>query len=189
MLEMDEFDRKDVEAVLAGDEEAFERLFVRHNQAVAKQMRNFAKNPDAAEELCHDVFVEAYLSLGKFRGEAPFRHWLARIATLTGYKYWRVRGKEKRNLPLPADQPAPEVTERDPAAAADLLFDLLALLPAADRLLLTLMYLEHLGQDEIASRIGATRVMVAVRIFRAKKKLKAIGEKEPWKGRIAWILS
>lgn len=193
MQEDDALDTADVSAVLDGDEEAFARLVERHSVAVQKQMRNFARDPGLAEELAHDVFVEAYLGLANFRGDAPFRHWLARIATLTGYKYWKTRDKSKRQVSL---SEAPDMVaaedepdERDASAAAELLFELLATLPTDDRLVLSLMYLEKVGQDEIAKRMGWTRVMVAVRIYRAKQRLKKLGEREPWKGRLEWMLS
>lgn len=195
MLEADDNrDLADVEAVLEGDEEAYERIVERHNVAIQKQMRNFSRDPGLVEELTQDVFVEAYLGLGKFRGEAPFRHWLARIATLTGYKFWKKKDKNKRLVSLSETmEPVAREPDRDkagdPEAAAALLFDLLATLSSDDRMVMTLMYLEHLGQDDIAERMGWTRVMVAVRIYRAKQRLKKLGDKEPWKGRLEWMLS
>ena len=191
MPEADELDLADVEAVLDGDGDAYARLVERHSPAVSKQMRNFSRDPLVWEELTQDVFVEAFMSLGKYRADAPFRHWLARIATLTGYKYWKRKGKEKNKVSLSASEDMLEARAeaRDPSAAAELLFDLFATIPNEDRLILTLMYLEKCGQDEIAKRLGGTRVMVAVKIYRAKQKLKKLGEQEPWKGRIEWILS
>ncbi|MCL2001371.1 MAG: RNA polymerase sigma factor [Planctomycetes bacterium] len=192
MLESDKEDIADIEAVLNGEEEGYARIVERHNVAIQKQMRNFCRDPGLAEELAQDVFVEAYLGLAKFRGEAPFRHWLARIATLTGYKYWKRKDKEKNRIPLSetmeltAAEPAPA---GDPEAAAELLHDLLGALGADDRVVMTLMYLENLSQNEIAERMGWTRVMVAVRIHRAKERLRRLGEKEPWKGRLEWMLS
>ena len=191
MLDADETDRSDVEAVLGGDEEAYRRLVERHGPAVGKQMRHFSRDPLVQEELAQDVFVETYMSLGKFRGDAPFRHWLARIATLTGYKFWKRRDKAKAEISISEKQDflqaKPEA--KDPSVAAELLYDLLSTLPLEDRLVLTLMYLEKVNQDEIAERIGGTRVMVAVKIYRAKQRLIKLGEKEPWKGRIEWMLS
>ncbi len=192
MLEPDEQDKVDIDATLDGDEDAYAGIVERHNVAIQKQMRNFCRDPGMVEELTQDVFVEAYLGLAKFRGDAPFRHWLARIATLTGYKYWKRRDREKGKvslsdtLELAAAEPA---GAGDPDAAAKLLYDLLATLSPDDRMVMTLMYLENLGQDEIAGRMGWTRVMVAVRIYRAKQRLKKLGEKEPWKGRLEWMLS
>lgn len=190
MQEVDEQDLADIEATLDGDESAYGAILERHNVLIQKQMRNFSRDPATVEELTHEVFVEAYLGLAKFRGDAPFRHWLARIATLTGYKYWKTREKEKRTVSLAEgmDPPAREESEATPPEeAAKLLYDLLETLPPDDRLAMTLMYLERLGQEEIAQRMGWTRVMVAVRIYRAKQRLKKLGEKEPWKERLQWI--
>lgn len=189
----DEQDLADVQAVLDGDQDAFERIVQRHSEAITRQIRGFSRDAGVIEEIAHEVFVEAYLGLASFRGDAPLRHWLARIATLTGYKYWRHRDKQKKNAPLHelAEQAAPEppASAGSPEQAAQLLFDLLAQLPTDDRLVLTLMYLEKAGQEEIARRMGWSRVAVAVRIHRAKAKLRKLGDKEPWKGRLQWILS
>ncbi len=192
MQEADAQDIADVAATLDGDENAFARIVDRHAPAIQKQMRNFSRDQAQAEELAQDVFVEAFLGLGKFRGDAPFRHWLARIATLTGYNFWKRRDKQKRQVQLNEEmdivRPG-ETTPGNPDEAAKLLFELLATLPADDRMAMTLMYLEELAQDEIAARMGWTRVMVAVRLHRAKQRLKKLGEKEPWKGRLEWMLS
>ncbi len=192
MHEGDKQDLDDVAATLEGDREAFSGIVERHGEAVKKQMRHFTRDPVRAEELAQDVFVEAYLGLAKFRGDAPFRHWLARIATLTGYGFWKKRDREKNNVPLREDAEAAgggDARPGDPDGAAKLLFELLATLPPDDRLAMTLMYLENVGQEEIARRMGWTRVMVAVRLYRAKQRLKKLGEKEPWKGRVEWMLS
>ena len=55
-------------------------------------MRWFSRQPAVAEEMVQDVFVEAYLSLRGFRGSAPFAHWLQKIATRVGYRYWKRAG-------------------------------------------------------------------------------------------------
>jgi RNA polymerase sigma-70 factor (ECF subfamily) len=193
MLESDEQDLADVAATLNGDPDAFEGIIERHGPAVQKQMRNFSRDPAKAEELAQDVFVEAYLGLAKFRGDAPFRHWLARIATLTGYDFWKKRDRDNKNRVSLHDNmefvQKEDSVPGNPDEAARLLYELLATLPDEDRLVMTLMYLENINQDDIAERMGWTRVMVAVRLYRAKKKLKKLGGQEPWKGRLEWMLS
>src|SRR5215475_11265401 len=78
----------DVRAATRGDGEAYSRIIGKYQQTIARRMHRFTRDPAAIEELVHDVFVEAYFSLSKFRGEAPLEHWLQRIATRIGYKYW-----------------------------------------------------------------------------------------------------
>lgn len=190
MQESDELDLADVAATLEGDQDAFAGIVERHGATVQKQMHNFTRDPGRAEELAQDVFVEAYLGLAKFRGDAPFRHWLARIATLTGYGFWKKRDRDKNKVPLHENMESTRdegSSPGDPDEAAKLLFDLLSTLPSDDRMAMTLMYLENMNQDDIAERMGWTRVMVAVRLYRAKQKLKKLGDKEPWKGRLEWM--
>lgn len=191
MLDTDKQDRDDVAGTLAGDREAFSGIITRHGEAVQKQMRNFTRDPVRLEELVQDVFVEAYTCLAKFRGDSPFSHWLYRIATFTGRQFWKKRERDKNSVPLHdnTEEAGGETAGRDAKGAAELLFDLLRTLPPDDRTVMTLMYLENLDQAEIARRMGWTRVMVAVRLHRAKQRLKKLGGQDPWKGRVEWMLS
>ncbi len=195
MNSADNEDLEDIAKVLAGGKEAFSRLVERHGAAVAAQMRNFSPNPAVVDELTHDVFVEAYLHLAGYRREAPFRHWLARIATVTGYRYWKARERSGRDLPFDeerdrAGSPEPEQpAPGDPDAAAELLHALLAELPEEDRLLLSMMYVEKCGQREMARRLGCSKTAVAVRVFRAKRKLRRLGDEGQWKEKIQWMIS
>lgn len=193
MTNLDEDDFKIVRRVLSGDRDAFALLVQRHGQAIHQQMRNYSRDLRTCEELAQDVFVEAFLNLDKFRGEAPFRNWLSRIATITGYKYWKRRKKKRMEVEFSEerDWTAPESTpvEKNPDAAKRLVYDILAVLPHEYRLVLTLSYLENCSHDEIARRLGWRKSMVAMRIFRAKGKLRKIARNEPWKGTIQWILS
>ena len=193
MPDPDAEDLGDVERVLSGDREAFSRLVERHGQSVNQRMRSFSADPAVSEELAQEVFVEAYLSLANFRRDAPFRHWLARIATFTGYRHWRSQGR-RRLEPVPAewDPPAPNMDDSapgDPEAARLLLHELLAALPDRDRLILSLAYLEDCPHDEIASRLGIGRAMVAMRVFKAKLKLKRLAKRNNWREKVKWLIS
>ncbi|MCC8189714.1 MAG: RNA polymerase sigma factor [Planctomycetes bacterium] len=194
MPDSDDSDATAVRQTLAGDRDAFARLVEKYGQSVHQQMRSFAPDPAESEELAHEVFVEAYLSLESFRGDAPFRHWLARIATFTGYRFWKTRKKRRREVPLPdldnqAAAPVAMEGARSPDAARVLLLDMLALLPERDRLLLTLAYVEGCQTADIATRLGWSRTTVAMRTFKAKQKLKRLADKEPWKGKLRWMIS
>lgn len=127
------------------------------------------------EELVQDVFVEAYLSLATYRGEAPYLHWLRRIATRTGYRHWRnkTRDRERRTQLDRVNQgPMPSADDLEPSEAAQHLFRLLEQLPVRDRLVLTLLYFEECSTEEIAARMGWSRTLVKVSAFRARQKLR-----------------
>lgn len=172
-------DLRDIRESLAGDGRAFERLVRRYEAQVARQMWRFSRDPAVCEELAQDVFVEVYFSLGRFRGKAPFLHWIRRIATRVGYRFWKRRAKEDAHASLKEwGGVASREQGPDPARAAGILHALLSRLPPADRLVMTLMYLEECGTREIAERTGWTRPMVKMRAYRARKKLREIAEQE-----------
>ena len=135
------------------------------------------------EELVQDVFVEAYLSLNTYRGRAPFSHWLARIATRVGYRFWKEKARQKETESfrlaewddVAEDGDAIQSIEAD--QAADLLHRLLEQLPPRDRLVLMLRYLEGCDVAETARRTGWTKTMVKVQALRARDKLKKLLER------------
>ena len=172
-----EEDQQDIADSLAGNGEGYSRLVRRYQDRVAAQMWRFTRDTVVLDQLVQDVFVDAYLSLKGFRGRAPFLHWLRRVATRVGFRYWKSRARmeereealKETNLNLPA---APEVLT--PSEAADTLYQLLGKLPPADRLVLTLFYFEECDVKEISSRSGWNRALVKVRLHRARKKLKSL---------------
>jgi len=176
-------------ACLSGDSEAYARLVRRHEPQITKIMWRFTRDRAACERLVQDVFVEAYFSLKNYGGRAPFRNWLGKIATRVGYRFWKEQSRPRPVLPL-ADFDAIEENKEDsadPAEAAGILHSLLARLPRADRLVLTLMYFEGCGTVEIAQRTGWTRAMVKMRAYRARRKIKQIAERENLVERLGWI--
>jgi len=168
-------DRDDIQAALAGDDDAFARIVERYEPQVAKLMWRFSRDRTTCEELMQDVFVEAYLSLETYRGRAPFLHWLRRIGTRVGYRFWKRQQRQRRHVPLSdADLPAAPAAPSDPAAAGRVLEVLLSQLKPPERLVLTLQYLEQCSVKEIARRTGWTAGMVKMRAYRARKKLRRI---------------
>jgi RNA polymerase sigma-70 factor (ECF subfamily) len=170
-------DRADIQASLDGDEQAFARLVRRYENQVAAQMWRFTRDPTLLEELVQDVFVQAYLSLRSFKGRAPFLHWIRRIATRVGYRYWKIRDRDEARLAALSDlhiETLQTPERQSPSKAAELLHTILAQLPPKDRLVLTLMYFEDLSTQEIADRTGWTLTVVKVRAHRARQKMKKL---------------
>lgn len=172
-------DRRDIDASLGGDEAAYARLVGRYQHLVGAQMWRFSRDPVVVEELVQEAFVECYMSLARFRGRAPFLHWLRRIATRVGYRHWKRKARDQRRREALDQQGPPEPVlpeEPAPSEAAELLHGLFERLPPEDRLVLTLHYFEELDMNEIAERMGWTRSLAKVRAFRARKKLRAMLE-------------
>jgi RNA polymerase sigma-70 factor, ECF subfamily len=175
---LDELDRRECRDCVAGDGEACRRLFKRHELRIAHQMWRFSRDRAVHVELVQEVFVQAYLSLHRYRPTAvPLEHWLVRIATRVGYRFWRQQDRRLKTEPLALDYPAPQSGASDAAEAAEMLHGLLALLPAADRLVLTLMYFDDCNISQIAAQTGWNAAMVKMRLYRARNRLRKIIER------------
>jgi RNA polymerase sigma-70 factor (ECF subfamily) len=175
---------EDVRLSRKGDSDAYTRLIKQHQSHVSRILWRFSRDRLVHEELVQDVFVEAYLSLGSYRQKAPFGHWLSRIATRVGYRYWKqsARRHETENFSLAEWDQLPDKSpdkiespdKIDPGRAAELLHRLLAQLNPRDRLVLTLRYLEGCDVAETARRTGWTKSMVKVQAMRARKRLQKL---------------
>ena len=174
-------DTGDVTLALSGDHEAFARLIGRYQAVIADQMRRFSRDAGTVEELVHDVFVEAFVSLKSYRSRAPFLHWLRKIAVRTGYRFWTNKKRERTHtVPLTT---VIEELERlgstsapSPSDASQMLGELLEHLPPRDRLVLALLYWDGCTVAEAAELAGWSQTMVKVQAFRARKRLKALIE-------------
>jgi RNA polymerase sigma-70 factor (ECF subfamily) len=160
---------------LGGDQQAFGELAARHKSRVFGLVSRFAANSADLEDICQDVFIQAYFNLRQFRRESPFQHWLLRIATFKSYDYLRRRKRERAGTSIDvllesgyepvADQPRalpPEV---------DRLYEAIARLAPKERLVLTLLELEERTLQEVAQLTGWSVGNVKVRAFRARASL------------------
>ena len=169
-------DMEDIRQSRNGDSDAYRRLIERYQHHIGQVLWRFSRDRRVHEELVQDVFVEAYLSLGRYRGKAPFVHWLSRIATRVGYHYWKLLARRKKRESLTIEEwdrlPFDSGEKIDAGQAAALVYRLLGQLPPRDRLVLTLRYLEECDVAETAQRTGWTKSMVKVQTWRARNKLR-----------------
>ncbi len=168
-------DRALIDACLKHDNNAFAHLVKRYEGSVASVLWRFTRDRLVLEELVQDTFVEAYLSLRRFRSESPFFPWLRTIATRVGYRSWR-RARRDR---LRAERLVQwnwgdehEAAARVPGDTAEYVYRILETLDPKDRLVLTLQYFEGCSTSEIAERMGWSPTLVKVRAFRARKRLR-----------------
>lgn len=173
-------EKDDVQKSKNGDADAFRRLVEQHQEHVSKLIWRFTRDKNSHQELVQESFVEAYLSLHSYKAQAPFEHWLSRIATRVGYRYWKQMQRHP-HMSL-QDNDWQEIAEKQPDAigaeeAAQLVHQCLSELPPRDRLVLTLRYLEQCDVEETAQRTGWSLSLVKVQTYRAKQKLKKLLDK------------
>src|SRR3954453_147274 len=73
-------DRSVVDAVLAGDRDAFRFLVDRESAAVLRACHRILGDLHEAEDAAQEAFVTAFRSLAAWRADGPFGAWLVRIA-------------------------------------------------------------------------------------------------------------
>jgi RNA polymerase sigma-70 factor (ECF subfamily) len=171
-----------IEDIITGNDAAFVQLVRRYKRKVFGLAARFARDADDLDDICQDVFIKVYEHLGKFRHDAPFEHWLARITIRTCYDALRRRQKEDRNVPLDElhNQRADNTNRINLAAeqARNLLERGLARLRPDEQLVITLLELEEKSIREIATMTGWSEANVKVRGFSARQKLRRILERD-----------
>ncbi len=180
----DRKDREIIEEVLAGNVDAFEELIVRYEKRVFSIVSRHLPS-DKVAETAHEVFCRAYRSLGGYRPQKPFEHWISKVAVRTCCDYWR-REKRSREVVFSAfakdGQEVMEAVlsgkandqydlEQRRLHARELLARLLDRLSADDRMALTLTYLEGHSLREAAELTGWSTAAIKIRCHRARRTL------------------
>lgn len=100
-------DRKIVEAVLAGDRDAYRRLVERESAAVVAACARILGDRSEAEDVAQEAFVIAYRSLASWRSDGPFGAWLSRIAVRLAIRNAGKRRQVTWLDPIAADSDEP----------------------------------------------------------------------------------
>ena len=175
-------DAEVVRAVLAGDTNSFETLVLRYQPRVFASARRYARREDEVEDIVQEVFLKAFAKLETFRGEAPFEHWLMRLAVRTCYDFLRAH-QRRRELTfteftreesdwLERYNAQPEQTPESDSGARELLQRVMGQLTPDARLVITLLELEDRSVREIAKLTGWSESLVKVRAFRARRQMR-----------------
>src|SRR5258708_17121993 len=78
-----------IAAVLKGDPASFEPLVTKYSPRVFATVRRYARRESEVEDIVQEIWLKAFQKLQSFRGEAPFEHWLMRLAVRTCYDFLR----------------------------------------------------------------------------------------------------
>ncbi len=92
-----------IAAVIKGDAASFEPLVAKFSPRVFATARRYARRESEVEDIVQEVWLKAFAKLKSFRGEAPFEHWLMRMAVRTCYDFLRAHQRKphfflQRNL-------------------------------------------------------------------------------------------
>lgn len=180
-IEQEQSDERLISSALAGDDGAFALLVGRYKRKVFGLVSRIARDRDELEDICQEVFIKVYDNLGKFRGEAPFEHWLTKISVRTCHDALRSRRNERLRV---TDSRLPELRDHGAEArsnaseARELLSWAMSQLKPDENMIITLLELEEKSVREAADLTGWSEANVKVRAFRARQTLKRILEVE-----------
>ncbi len=175
-------DQQLIAAVLKGDAEAFAPLVQKYQPRVFATARRYARRESEVEDIVQEVFLKAFQKLDSFRGDAPFEHWLMRLAVRTCYDFLRhhQRNRETAFADITDEEETwmerfavePESADTDTDAARSLVQRLMERLSPASRLVITLLEIEEKSVKEIAVLTGWSVTAVKVRAFRARAEMR-----------------
>ena len=171
-----------IAATLKGDAASFEPLIERYSPRVFATARRYARRESEIEDIVQEVWLKAYQKLGSFRGEAPFEHWLMRLAVHTCYDFLRGHKRNRETSFSEMTDAEDDWLDRvgspnddsgeNADAAKKLVQHVLEQLSPPARLIITLLEIEDRSIKEIAELTGWSVPLVKVRAFRARAEMK-----------------
>ena len=179
-----------IAAVLKGDTASFEPLVTKYSPRVFATARRYARRESEIEDIVQEVWTKVFQKLNGFRGEAPFEHWLMRLAVRTCYDF--LRGHQRNRETAFSELSAPESDWLDrfvanpgdasesASAARELVGKILEQLSPPARLVITLLEIEERSVKEIAQLTGWSVPLVKVRAFRARAEMRKCLARMAW---------
>ena len=165
-----------------GDKLAFNELVILYKHSVINTCYRFLLNNEDAEDISQDVFVEIYLSIQNFRGDAKLSTWIYRITITKCLDEIKKRNRKKRisslGKLLHLDDVANWITggklpdaDLETSDTISIINKTLNLLPDNQRIAFTLSKIDGFTNQEIAEIMKTTTIAVESLIYRAKKKV------------------
>src|SRR5260221_9168016 len=138
-----------IAAVVKGNSASFEPLIQKYSPRIFATARRYARRESEVEDIVQEIWLKAFQKLGSFRAEAPFEHWLMRLAVRTCYDFLRGHQRNRETSFSEISEAEgdwlerfvnePESAPDDADAARQLIERVLQQLSPAARLVITLL--------------------------------------------------
>lgn len=172
--------------IACGDVHAMEHLMRVNNRTMFRTARAVLRDDAEAEDAVQDAYLQAYRSIGSFRGDSKLSTWLVRIVVNEALARRRKDARRAAIVPIRGggaeeheyeaeaemrDQDGPE-SDAQRSELRRLLEQKIDELPETYRAVFMLRALEELPVDETAAVLGIPEATVRTRFFRARSRLR-----------------
>jgi len=141
----------------------FHSLVIENRSIVYQVINKYERNEQLHDDLFHDIYIRAYSTFNKFKGDCKFSTWLYRVSMYTMFDKIRKRAVKLVHCNIFFEIPDEEYFEHDLPP-----FDYLTTLEKE-----TLnLYLSGMTNTEIAHHLGVDRNRINVRMNRIKITLR-----------------
>ncbi len=167
--------------LLTDKEKTFSKLVTEYQKNVYNTCLGIVHNTDDADDITQEVFIEAYNSIDKFRGESKISTWLYRISINKSLNFIRdnkwskyfqsLNSKKTPDIPDEEhnfDQPFEILQKKQRKKIMDSAIDSL---PQNQKVAFTLNKFDELSYKEISEIMDISVSSVESLIFRAKQNL------------------
>jgi RNA polymerase sigma-70 factor (ECF subfamily) len=146
-------------AAQQGDRHAFGRLFERHQKAVYATVYRRLENHADTEEVCQDVFLQAWVKIGQLSDPRRFSGWLQVIATRMSING---ASRDRKNREIGSSDGLPNVYAKEAAPEAIAIAherqaqvqQAMGRLKKADQEILKFVHIEDRLYREIGEQLG-----------------------------------
>lgn len=187
--ELEQLDREAAAAVhqfLAGHSHAFQTLIQLFGPRVIRIVRKMVAGFHDGEDLYNEIWLKVAQNLHKYDPSLPFHAWLYRITSNACIDFLR----KKKDIVLDDEQlyhhvqkyplsqtNNPESTLLTKEFYSEL-HELLAQLDETDRIIMTLRFMEDMSYEAIGEIVHMSKNTVGTRLFRARKQIREIMERQ-----------
>ena len=155
-----------------GEPAAFEALISQWAPTLHRYLLRITGDTDATQDLLQEIWLSVLRGISALADCAKLRSWLFSIAHRCVMDRLRSQYRAQIDPDIALEQIVDENSELAHADTRSMVLDGLAMLPMAEREVLSLFYLQELSLAEIASVIEVPVGTVKSRLFRARKLLR-----------------
>ncbi|SIN81142.1 RNA polymerase sigma-70 factor, ECF subfamily [Singulisphaera sp. GP187] len=161
-----------------GEPAAFEELVRDWERKLFFYVRRLVANEEDVWQILQEVWLQVLRGIRSLRDPRRLPVWLYAVTRNTVMSHHREEYARDRILDAAERVESTQEPECDSVDDAELVYHGLAQLPRVDREVLTLFFLRDLSIDEVAEVLGIPPGTVKSRLFKAKKSLREILERQ-----------